>query len=79
MILVEVMGWVAALLILLAYILLTLGHLKAQSVSYQAMNVGGAFGLLINGWVNRAYPSAALNLVWLGIGAYALWTICRRD
>ena len=73
MILVETIGWAGALLILAAYVLLTLGRIQAQSVSYQAMNVAGALGFMINGWVNGALPSAALNLIWMGIGVYALW------
>lgn len=73
MILVEIVGWGGALLILAAYVLLTLGRIQAQSVSYQVMNVAGAAGFMINGWVNGALPSAALNLIWMGIGVYALW------
>ncbi|MBL0000639.1 MAG: hypothetical protein IPO97_06295 [Sphingomonadales bacterium] len=78
-VLVEIVGWAGAILILLAYILLTLGRLKAQSVAYQVMNVAGSIGFLINGWVNRALPSAALNLIWMGIGVYALWKMRRTD
>ena len=73
MILVEIVGWGGAVLILAAYVLLTLGRIQAQSVTYQAMNVAGALGFMINGWVNGALPSVALNLIWMGIGVYALW------
>lgn len=73
MILVEIVGWLGAVLILLAYVLLTLGKIQAQSVEYQAMNVAGAAGFIVNGWANGALPSAALNVIWMGIGVYALW------
>ena len=69
------MGWAGAILILGAYILLTLGRIQAQSVAYQAMNVFGAAGFIINGWANGALPSATLNIIWMGIGVYALWRI----
>lgn len=75
MILIEIVGWAGAVLILGAYILLTLGRIQAQSVSYQAMNVVGSAGFIVNGLANRALPSAALNIVWMGIGFYALWKI----
>ena len=72
---VEVVGWVAALLILGAYGLLTAGKLTAQSPAYQGMNVIGAAGFIINSGWNGAWPSAALNVIWMGIGAFALWRI----
>ena len=75
MILVEVAGWTGAILILGAYILLTLGRIQAQSVMYQAMNVAGAAGFIVNGLANGALPSATLNIIWMGIGVYALWRI----
>lgn len=69
---VEVVGWAGALLILAAYALLSAGKLHGQSPLYQWMNIFGAAGFIVNsGWYG-AYPSAALNVVWIGIGAYAL-------
>jgi hypothetical protein len=42
------------------------------------MNVAGAAGFIVNGWWHGAIPSAALNVVWMMIGALALWRISRR-
>ena len=75
---VEVVGWGGAVLILLAYLLLSAGRLTGQSLVYQGMNVVGAAGFVINGWWHRAIPSTALNVVWMGIGAVALWKIAQR-
>lgn len=75
---IEIIGWAAALLILGAYGLLTAGKLKAQSPAYQWMNVVGAMGFIINSGWNRAIPSAALNVVWMGIGVAALWRMAIR-
>ncbi|MEG3180048.1 CBU_0592 family membrane protein [Sphingomonas sp. LT1P40] len=69
---VDVVGWFGAGLVLVAYALLSAGKLNARGVAYQAMNVAGAVGMLINGYVRGALPSAALNLVWMGIGIYVL-------
>jgi hypothetical protein len=75
---VEVAGWAGALLILLAYLLISAGKLTGQSIAYQAMNIVGAAGFVINGWWHRAVPSTVLNVVWMGIGAVALWKIAGR-
>lgn len=75
--LVEVAGWAGALLILAGYALLTSGRVTAQSPLYQWLNVVGAAGFIVNGIANEAYPSAGLNIVWMGIGAVALWKITR--
>ena len=76
--LVEVIGWIAALLILGAYALLSMGRLEARSVLYQGMNIAGAIGFVINSGYNGAIPSAALNLIWIGIGVFALTRNRRR-
>ena len=77
-VLIEIIGWAAALLILAAYALLSAGKLTAQDRSYQWMNVLGAAGFIVNSGWNGAIPSAALNVVWAGIGLAALWRIAHR-
>jgi hypothetical protein len=69
---IEVIGWLGALLILGAYALLSAGRLKAESLSYHLMNILGAAGFVVNSGWNGALPSAALNVVWIGIGLYAV-------
>ena len=70
---IEAIGWIGALLILVAYALLSAGKLTAQDRSYQWMNVLGAAGFIVNSGWNGAWPSAALNVIWMGIGGFALW------
>ena len=72
---VEVVGWAGAVLILLAYLLLSAGKLTGKSLLYQGMNVVGAAGFTVNGWWHGAVPSAVLNVVWMLIGAIASWKI----
>ena len=38
------------------------------------MNIIGAAGFIINCAYNNAWPSVALNVVWMGIAIYALRT-----
>jgi hypothetical protein len=76
--LMEVVGWIGAVLILAGYALLTAGKVTAKSISYQAMNVVGAVGFIANGVWHKAWPSAILNIIWVGIGVAALISIFAK-
>ena len=65
-------------MILLGYLLLSAGKLTGQSAVYQAMNVAGAAGFIVNGWWHGAIPNTALNVVWMIIGGVTLWRIRAR-
>jgi len=69
---IEFCGWSAAALILGAYCLLSFGKIQARAPLYQWMNILGALGFIINCTWNGAWPSVALNVVWMAIGIYAL-------
>jgi hypothetical protein len=68
----SIAGWSAAVLILAAYSLLSFGKIQARSWLYQLMNIIGAAGFIVNCAYNSAWPSVALNVVWMAIGLYAL-------
>jgi hypothetical protein len=72
---IEAIGWAGALLILSAYALLSASKIAAHSRTYQWLNVAGAAGFVINSGWNGAYPSAALNVIWIGIGLWALMRV----
>ena len=57
--LVEIVGWIGAGLILIAYLLLSAGKLQARSFAYQGMNLAGAVAFVVNSGWNGAIPSAA--------------------
>jgi len=75
---VEAAGWAAGLLILVSYILLSTGRLRASSKTYQGLNLIGAAGFVVNSGWNGAMPSAALNVIWMGVSCYALWRPPRQ-
>jgi hypothetical protein len=75
---VETVGWIGAGLILLAYLLVTIGRLTGHSPAFQWMNLLGAAGFTINGWWHNALPSASLNVVWMLIAAVALWRLWKK-
>lgn len=69
---IDVGGWAGAAALLLAYGLLSTGRLTGRSAALHVLNIFGAIGLLANGVWHEAWPSAALNAVWLVIGVSAL-------
>jgi hypothetical protein len=69
---IEVLGWAGAGALLLAYGLVASGRLSGVSARCHALNLFGGAALAVNSGVNGAWPSAALNVVWLGIGGWAL-------
>ena len=74
---IEIIGWIAAVLILGAYALLSTGRIHSRSLTYQLMNIVGAAGFIVNSGWNGAMPSAVLNVLWLAIGLVALWRLRR--
>lgn len=71
--LIEIAGWSGAVIILIAYGLLSADKLSSKSGLYQWMNVVGAAGFVINSGSKGAYPSAVLNLIWIAIAIFAVW------
>ena len=76
-ILIEAAGWSGAVLILGAYILLSIGRLQGNSPAYQWANVIGAAGFILNSGYHGAIPSVAINILWVAIGVFALWRIYK--
>ena len=75
---IEIVGWIGAALVLLAYGLLSAHKLNGRSATYQLMNIGGSVGLVINTGYNGAIPSTVVNIIWMAIGAHALWRNARK-
>lgn len=71
--LIEASGWAGAVLILIAYVMLSAGKMDGRSHAYQWMNVAGAAGFIVNSGYNGAIPSTTINVIWIGIGFFTLW------
>jgi hypothetical protein len=74
-VLVEIIGWAAAITILASYLLVSTGRLDGQSRAFQWMNVAGAAGFIVNSGWHGALPSAVLNIAWAAIGVWTLWRL----
>ena len=70
--LIELTGWAGAAAVLVAYGLVSTERVTSRSWIYQLLNICGALGLVINSTWYGAIPSAVVNVIWIGIGVYAL-------
>ena len=70
--LLDIAGWVGAGLLLVAYWMVSTKRVLGDSVGYQSLNIVGSILLMANTAYYGAYPSAFVNLVWLGIAAHAI-------
>jgi hypothetical protein len=70
-ILVDILGWSGALLLLGAYGAVSFRKLRAESLLYQLINGLGSCFLVVNTIYYHAFPSAFVNLIWIGIALTA--------
>ena len=76
---IEFLGWVAAALMLSAYVLLTMNKLNSHSRLYHWLNALSGAGFVVNSGWNGAYPSAFINVVWMAIGLYGVFCRSQRS
>lgn len=69
---VDVVGWLGAVALLVAYSLVSTKRVEGDSLGYQLLNASGSVLLMVNTAYYGAYPSAFVNVVWLAIALYAL-------
>jgi len=69
---INVVGWLGMALLISAYALVTAGKLHGPGMTFQLMNLFGGGFLMINSAYYGAWPSAALNLVWVVVGLVGL-------
>lgn len=74
---VHVLGGAGTILVLGAYFLVSTQRVTPRSLAFQGMNLVGAVLLAIYGALLFAWASVALNVVWAGIGLFAIWRILR--
>ena len=75
---IEIIGWISATMMLSAYLLLNAHKVSAKSRLYQWLNILSGAGFIINSGWNGAYPSAALNAVWMFIGIFGVLRVAGR-
>lgn len=75
---IDLMGWSGAVLLLLAYALVSNRKLAGDSARFQLLNLSGGVLLAANSFHYGALPSVAVNAVWIAIGLAALLRARRK-
>lgn len=73
--LIDVLGWLGAAALLLAYALVSTRRLVGDAPAYQGLNMLGGVLLIINSAYHGAYPSVGVNIIWIVIAGL---TLARR-
>jgi Bacterial inner membrane protein len=76
--LIEIMGWVATILIVGAFALNSFGKINSTSKQYQLANLIGGIFFIINTIHHQAYPSTVVNVVWVVIAIVALLKLRKQ-
>lgn len=69
---INILGWVGTIVYLIAYGLVSAKKTEGDSWLYQGLNMIAGVLLVINTIYLRAYPSAGLNIAWVGIAIVTL-------
>jgi peptidoglycan biosynthesis protein MviN/MurJ (putative lipid II flippase) len=72
---IDILGWTGTGFLVLAYFLVSRKVLAGDSLNYQLLNLAGGGLLTLNSFYYGAFPSVALNIVWIGI---AIFTLSKR-
>lgn len=65
---IDIIGWIGAATLLVAYMLLSNGKLISHSYSYQGLNAAASICLIINTYMYGTIPLVVLNSTWFLIG-----------
>ena len=65
-------GWLGVILCTVGYLLLSTKVIKAESRSFQLLNIVGGLCLVATAVDSDDMPNAVANLLWMFIGVYAL-------
>ena len=75
---IDLTGWAGALLLLAGYGAVSFHKIRPASRLYQSLNGLGSMFLVINTLYYRAYPSAFVNVIWIGIALVASFRVRSR-
>ena len=75
----DILGWIGSFEVIIAYGLISYNRVDGGSTFYQVLNLTGAILLIINTVYLEAYPSAFINMVWVGIAIAALLKARRNS
>lgn len=69
---IEIFGWYGAMVILLAYALVSFSYIEPTNIWYQILNGTGALGIVAVSFYKKAYQPGVLNAIWAVIALLAI-------
>ncbi|MDG3584108.1 MULTISPECIES: CBU_0592 family membrane protein [Galbibacter] len=66
-----IIGWVGAIIFIIAYLLLVMKKISARKKTYHILNAIGAICLIANAYYLSDFPNVLVNVVWAAIAIYA--------
>ncbi len=75
---IDILGWIGSVEVIAAYGLNSYQKIESDSLTFQLLNLTGAFFLIINSIYNEAYPFTFINTVWSIIAMVAIVGIVRK-
>ena len=76
---IDAIGWLGALLVVIAYLMNSFVVADQNLILYQALNLIGSFLIVCYTLHKKAYPNTALNLIWMAIALTALIQLIFRS
>ncbi|MBS1489767.1 MAG: hypothetical protein JSS93_04525 [Bacteroidetes bacterium] len=76
--LIDIIGWIGSLEVIAAYGLNSYQKIRSDSLLFQCLNLTGGIFLIVNTVYYCAYPSAFINVVWVGIASVAILQLMRK-
>jgi TRAP-type C4-dicarboxylate transport system permease small subunit len=75
----EIIGWIGAFLVVLAFFLVSTKKIKATSKRYQLLNLFGAIGVGVNVFYQQSWPALVLQIIWALIAVYSLIKMSKNN
>lgn len=69
---VDIVGWLGAFCILLAFFLLTHKTIRSHSWTYLGLNLAGGVLLAVETFAHESHAAFTLNVVWVIVAVYGL-------
>jgi hypothetical protein len=69
---IDIIGWVGSACVVYAFTMNIFGKLATTSSLYFILNILGSILLIVNTYFHQAYPSMAVNIIWVLVAIGAL-------
>ena len=69
----DLLGWIGFVLIVSAYLLLTVEVVSSESIEYHFPNFIGAVCMIANAYYRKTHPLLWLNIVWFAVSIVGIW------